>query len=109
MLPSKHLGVRKGGLMSSRTVLVFWDSNHNPEQNAKSYYQCVAEAPAVMAGRVVACRLIDTTGNDPAKKHWSGSGTIEVVGVKDDAKQSSLLNPSFLCDDIRTMVEDLCR
>ena len=94
--------------MGSRTVFVFWDSNHDPRQSAENHCRCADEAPAVRAGCVVSCRLIDTVGNDPAKKHWSRSGTIEVVGVNDDAKQSSALNPSFLCEDIRALVAALC-
>ena len=92
--------------MSNRTVFVFWDSDHDPLQTAEDYCKCVKDRPA--DGCTVNCRVIDTRGNDPAKKHWCTTATLEVVGVKDDVRQWSLIRPSFKCDDIRARVKDLC-
>ena len=95
--------------MSSRTVFVFWDSSKDPYQNAKDYCECVQTAPAVEAGCNVACRLIDVLGNDPDKQYWSGTNTIEIVGVKNGTTLPPLVNPSFLCSEIHAMVANLCR
>ena len=95
--------------MSSRTVFVFWDSSKNPHKNAKDYCECVQTAPAVKAGCIVDCRLIDVLGNDSAKRYWSGNSTIEVVSVKNGATPLAEVNPSFLCNEIHAMVAGLCR
>ena len=48
--------------MSSRTVFVFWDSNHDPRENAETYCRCVNEVPAAKAECVAACELIGHGG-----------------------------------------------
>ena len=59
-------------------------------------------------GCSVACQLVDTQGNDPAKQYWSANNTIEVVGVKAGTKLQTLVNPGFFCREIHDMVASLC-
>lgn len=97
--------------ITQRAVYIFWHSKHDPEKNADIYNNCVINSTAVQNGCLVTSAKIDVLlqSNDPAMKHWSGAGTIEVAFVKDDTKVATLMNPGFFCKEIDRKVTELCR
>lgn len=96
--------------MANLQVYVFWDSNNDPKRTARAYCDCVRSSPAVASGCSVACDLVDTISNPapPALEFWSKTGTIEVVTVKDNARQEGKMNPSLDCVAVHEMVGRLC-
>ncbi len=85
--------------MSQRTVVVYWNSTQDAQQDAEDYCLCVRRAAT--DGCEVTCTLIDTKDNDPPES------TIKLVGKKDGSQQWSELSPAF--DTVRELVGRLCK
>lgn len=93
-----------------RIVYVFWDSSNNPEDNADTYRQCVENSPNNTCGVTAQKVDVATETNQDILKYWSGTATIEVVGVKNGAVvPPRLVNPSLFCSEINQLVKKLCQ
>lgn len=93
-------------MADERTIYIFWDSNNDPENNADTYVQCVQDSPNNTCG-VDGQKVDVAAGGDPL---WSGTATIEVVGVKNGTVvPPRLVNPSLFCNEINQLVKKLCQ
>lgn len=97
-------------MADERTVNVFWDSNNDLENSADTYVQCVENSANNTCG--VEAQKVDVTSETSPDilKFWSGTATIEVVGVKNGTVvPPRLVNPSLFCKEIDQLVKKLCQ